>query len=257
MNELTLVVAYYRNCAMLKRQVEEWNKYPQGIKVICVDDGSPEPALPIILQAIQKSFIYPFDPTKVFEAPVQLYRIGIDRPWNRSGARNLGSHVATTEWILQVDIDHILPADAAAKLLNFQPDPNRWYRFPRWRVGKADETRKKDAIPNDQEYGQVHPHVDSYLVRKEVYWQTGGYNEDYSGCLGGGSPFLRRLEMLQPVEMLPPPIRLEVYTRDVIKDASDWSLSRDKTEYSRRKRIIERNGNKPTNPLRFSWVREL
>jgi hypothetical protein len=236
---------------MLRRQIEEWNLYPSGLKVICVDDGSPEPALPIINEFIS---VFTFNTTCV-----ELYRIEIDRPWNRSGARNLGAHVATTDWIIQVDIDHVLPADAAKSLVhNFSPDPQRWYRFPRIRRGKADETRKKDPIPDDQEYGQIHPHVDSYLVRRDFYFKVGGYNEDFAGAIGGGNEFLRRLEKQQRVELLPLPIRLEVYTRDVIKDASDWSLSRDKTEYSKRRRIIERNGSpKPTNPLRFPWKRQL
>ena len=252
LNELTIIFPFYRNVEMLKRQVEEWNKYPEGIKVVCVDDGSPEPALPIINRNLWPVAL------RCDIDRVQVYRIGIDVPWNRSGARNLGAHVATTEWIIHVDIDHILPADAAVDLLAFAPNPKRWYRFPRWRVGRADDTRKKDKIPDDQEYGEIHPHVDSYLVRKEVYWDVGGYNEDYSGAIGGGNPFLRRLEAAQPVDMLPAPIRLEVYTRDVIKDASDWSLPRDPSEYSRRKRIIERDPNKkPKNPLRFPWTREL
>jgi glycosyltransferase involved in cell wall biosynthesis len=270
LNEVTLIVPFYRNVEMLKRQVEEWNKYPEGVKIICVDDGSPEPALPIIRENSARGCYRLHD--------IELYRIGVDKPWNRGGARNLGAKMAQTEWILQIDIDHILPVDAARALLGlddpnkspylplcqrgirggFQIDINRWYRFPRWRVGKADDTRKKDQIANDQEYGQIHPHVDSYLVRRDVYWSVGGYNEDYSGAIGGGNPFLRRLEAAQPVDMLPAPIRLEVYTRDVIKDASDWSLPRDPSEYSRRKRIIERDPNKkPKNPIRFPWTREL
>lgn len=253
LNEFTLIVPFYRNCAMLARQVEEWKKYPEGVKVICVDDGSPEPAKDIVqpLRSVQPSEA---ERLERFE----LYRIEKDIPWNREGARNLGSHVATTEWILHVDIDHILPADAAARLLDFPVSPQRWYRFPRWRRGKADETRLKDAIPNDQEYGQVHPHVDSYLVRRDIYWKTGGYDEDYVGHLGGGNMFLKRLENIQPVEILPPPIRLEVYTRSEIKDASDWSLPRDKTGYTERRKLKESTGDTtPKNPLRFPWRREL
>jgi glycosyltransferase involved in cell wall biosynthesis len=245
-NAITLIVPFYRNSAMLKRQVQEWNKYPPGIKVVCVDDGSPEPAAPIIKAHCDPS------------CQLELYRITTDIPWNRGGARNLGAHVATTDWILHVDIDHVLPADAADRLLSFVVPPDRWYRFPRWRVGAADDTRKKDAIPTGADYGQIHPHVDSYLVRRDIYWQTGGYDEDYSGGLGGGNPFLQRLENTQPVGMLVPPIRLEVYTRNAVADANDLTLSRDTTKYRELKKQKQRSGNTtPKNPLRFSWVREL
>jgi len=296
---------------MLKRQVQEWNKYPEGVTVICVDDGSPEPALPIIEGAACCA------PTKTGERrpplhAIELYRINVDIPWNREGARNLGAHVATTDWIVQLDIDHILPADAAAALLDFLNPAKRaqhaaplhdcsaltWYRFPRWRRGRADETRKKDRIPDDCEYGEIHPHVDSYLVRREIYWKTGGYDEDYAGALGGGNMFLRRLEKIagpplllgrppvapttgghtgpplqlqipgaaccaptlstQDSALSTPGIRLEVYTRSEIEDASDWSLSRDKTQNSQRRRIKEASGDvKPKNPLRFPWERQL
>ena len=262
--EFTLIVPFYRNCKMLARQVEEWNQYPEGVKVMCVDDGSPEPALPIIAKGLDSGFR---------RNDVELYRILIDIEWNRGGARNLGATMATTDWIVQIDIDHILPADAARALLQFLSIQNPWYRFPRWRRGKADETRKKDQIPESTEYGEIHPHVDSYLIRRELYWKVGGYDEDYSGCLGGGNMFLRRLEKIagpalilgdssdpnNPKSKIENPkskIRLEVYTRSEIKDASDWSLPRDKEEYSKRRRM-KGDHDSPRNPLRFPWTQQL
>jgi glycosyltransferase involved in cell wall biosynthesis len=263
---LTLIVPFYRNCAMLKRQVEEWNKYqmggwhpnnPPSLNVICIDDGSPEPALPIIRRNLRPDF-------RGSDA-VRLYRIDVDIPWNRGGARNLGAHLAGADWIVQVDIDHIFPADAAIALSDFikmrrgSKIQNDWYQFPRWRRGRADETRKKDRIAPDAEFGEIHPHVDSYLIRRDLYWKVGGYDEDYSGAIGGGNPFLHRLESIAgPPLMLPLPIRLEVYTRSEIADANEWTLSRDPIEYKRRKKEKERRGDTaPKNPLRFSWKREL
>src|SRR5690606_20765835 len=102
----------------------------------------------------------------------------------------------------------------------------------------------------------------SYLVEREIYWKAGGYDEDYAGCLGGGSEFLRRLEATAgPPLLLPDPICLHVYTRDKIKDASDWSLSRDTSQgktITRRKDLVKGPGkSRPENPIRFPWVREL
>lgn len=251
MNELSIIFPYYRNQAMLKRQVEEWNKYPPGVKVICVDDGSPEHALPIIV----KHGKWP-----ELADRIDVFRILVDVQWNRGMARNLGAWPdhCLTEWIIQADIDHVLPADAAEALLKFTPNPKRWYRFPRWRVGKADETRMKDDLPRDCEYGPVHPHGDSYMVRRETYWETGGYDEDYAGHLGGGSAFLRRLENYQEVAMLPAPIRLEVYTRNAIADANVTTLSRDTTKGGEIRRQKAKSGNDtPRKPLRFEWKREL
>lgn len=248
LDAVTLIVPYYRNCAMLERQVREWNEYGAGVSIIVVDDGSPEPALPIIHANMSAAL----------RDRLQLYRIGVDIPWNREGARNLGAHVADAEWIIHIDIDHVLPAACVDPLLRFRPDPTKWYRFPRWRKGKADETRRKDAIAPDVEFGEIKPHIDSYLVRRALYWQIGGYDEDYSGCLGGGNAFLRRLEAVAEVRLLPPEIQLHVYTRSEIKDASDWSLSRDTAPGKRIFKEKQASGmTMPGKPLRFPWERVL
>lgn len=246
LENLTLIVPYYRNPLMLERQILEWNIYPDGINLIVVDDGSPEPARPIVEataapQSLQR---------------IQLYRILEDKPWNRGGARNLGAMVATTDWIMHVDIDHLLPAKQAEMLFTEELSRKEWYRFERYRRGRADATRQKDQLRPETEYGPIHPHIDSYLCTHELYWRVGGYDEDYSGCLGGGTPFVRMLEKYQPVKVLP--VHLEVFTRSEIPDASDLHLSRAKEEYTRRKRAKEAAGNtKPQNPLRFKWQREL
>jgi hypothetical protein len=241
---LTLIVPYYRNAAMLRRQAQEWEEYPSEIKIVVVDDASPEPARPII----------------EWVPMVQLYRICQDVPWNRGGARNLGATVADTEWIMHIDIDHILPAACAATMMSQHWPPNaaHWYRFRRFRVGRADATRRKDAIADDVKFGEIKPHGDSYLCTRELYWRVGGYDEDYSGCLGGGSPFLRQLERAAPARMFADDVALHVHTRDSVPDASDLSLSRDTSEYARRRKDKERCGDtRAKNPLRFEWTRQL
>lgn len=253
MKQFTLVVPYYRNRAMLARQVAEWEQYPTRVKIICVDDGSPEPALDIIQRNASPELL----------ERVRLYRITVDIPWNREGARNLAAEGCSTPWLVNVDIDHIMPAKAVEALLRtFEPQPGTWYRFPRYRQGKADETRRKDKLPPDATFGRIHPHIDSYLIERELYWRAGGYDEDYSGCLGGGSEFLRRLERTAGgPALLPDPICLHVYTRDRVADASDWSLSRDTSfgkQITRRKDAEKGRGNsRPVNPIRFPWVRQL
>jgi len=231
----TLILPYYRSPQMLRRQMEVVADYPPGYTVVVVDDGSPEPA--------------------EVPAGVELYRIEVDIPWNRGGARNLGAHVARTDWIIQTDIDHVLLPECAAALLETEIDPACWYRFLRFRHGQADETRRKDTIPRNAGFGPVKPHIDSYLMRRELFLSS-PYDEDYSGCLGGGSPFLARMEKIAPVKMLPRDVHLHVYTRHAIADASVSTLSRDTSEYVRRRRLKERRGNtQPGEIMRFDWHR--
>jgi len=246
LQDLTMIVPFYRNAEMLAHQVKGWHDLPDSIRFIVVDDGSPEPALPIVQANASNSLL----------DRIQVYRIGVDIPWNRGGARNLASMLADTDWLLHVDIDHTLPAESAVALMEFNPDRSAWYRFPRFRVGAADETRKKDAIPPGQKFGEIKPHIDSYLCTRDLYWKAGGYNENFSGCLGGGSPFLQILESEGPVSVLPAPICLHVHTRDSVPDASDFSLSRDTKEFARRKASMKGNF-RGSNPIRFPWERVL
>lgn len=243
---LTLIVPYYRQPLMLARQIEEWNMYPSGINIMIVDDGSKEEAVAVVDKYASMDLL----------KRLSLYRILVDIPWNRGGARNLGAREAQTEWILHADIDHVLPVQPANALLEFSPNPKRWYRFERYRRGKADETRMKDKVPRDAEYAKIHEHIDSFLITKKLFWKSGAYDEDFTGCLGGGSPFLRNLEKIVRAEIAPPQVFLEVYTRSEVADSSEHSLSRDTTEYSRRRKRKEATGRtKPQNPIRFPWTK--
>ena len=224
---------------MLARQVEEWQQYSERAKAmidfIVVDDASPVPA--------------------TVPEWIRLYRIKEDIPWGRSGARNLGTHVAETEWIVHLDADHILPVSSAEALLDVSVKSDCWYRFSRYRVGKADETRRKDELDDSCEFGKIRPHIRSHLMTRELFMRS-PYDEAYAGCLGGGSPFLARLQDIAPVQLLPEDVHLHVYTRHVIADASIFTLDRDTSEYKRRRREKERtNDTTPKDILQFEWSR--
>ena len=220
---ITLILPYYNQPLMLAKQLEVIRTYPKELKVIVVDDGSKDDA---------RSHI---DLRKLRGIDFSLYRIKENIPWNREEARNLGAYKADTDWIIQLDIDHILPAKCAEKLLEYSLKAE-WYRFPRKRRGKADATRQKDALPPDAVQGNIHPHQDSYLIRRD-WFLASPYDERYAGCLGGGTPFLKRMEQLHGnPKLLPASIYLEVWTMDKIGDAS-VSLNRDKSEYVRRREL--------------------
>jgi glycosyltransferase involved in cell wall biosynthesis len=241
MNQITLIIPCWNQPQMLRKQLDTVAQYGPSWRVIVVDDHSSAPAEEVFNE----------------HDTAELYRVDADIPWNRSCARNLGAHQANTEWILHVDTDHILPAECANRLLEHSLSEKRWYRFPRFRVGKADETRNKDDLPRDCEYGQIREHCDSYLITKKMYWKTGGYDPDYAGCLGGGGAFIARLEsMMGPSAALPIDIHLEVWTRDKIPDASVSGISRDTSEYKRRKKDKEARGDTvPHDPIRYPWHR--
>lgn len=244
--EFTLCVPFYRQAGILELQIKEWNKYPPAIKVILVDDCSPEPAEPVVRKFASEELL----------SRLELLRVAVDKPWNRAMCRNLSAQRAQSNWIMHVDTDHIFPAQHAQALLEFEANEDRWYRFRRFRVGRADDTRRKDKIDPNCEFGEIKPHIDSYLCTRELYWRVGGYDEDFSGMLGGGSPFLAQLTEAAQMEMAPSDISLHVYTRSVAPDASVSTLSRDTSRYAALRKEKERTGNtKAKNPVRLKWSR--
>lgn len=250
MDKFTLIIPYYRQPTMLAYQLQALECYPPGFQFIVVDDGSPEQAIDVIQQENVSDELL---------KRLRLYRITKDVPWNRGMARNLGAKEATTDWIIHVDIDHVLIGGNADKLLyTSELEAGNWYRFPRHRHGTADDTRKKDKIPNDKVYGEIHPHIDSYVIERSLYWGVGGYDEDYSGCLGGGTVFLRQLSALVKPKLLPADVYLTVVTRSIVQDSSISTLDRSHTEFRRRQMDKTRRGDvTPKNPLRQPWERVL
>lgn len=246
----TLCVPYYRQPLMLRRQIEEWRKYPVGVEVILVDDGTPDP------NEHAERILREQDDGELLDR-VRLYRILIDKPWNREGARNLAATHVDTEWLCHIDIDHVMPAETATYLTRvFDAQPRKIYRFARFRVGAADETRRRDALSPLAEFGPVHPHIDSYLMTRSHYWAIGGYDEDYAGVLGGGGEFLERtFKALRP-DIVPAPACLHVYTRRAIADASDRFCSRDvRPGQALDKQKRGGRSTRPTSWLRFPWAR--
>lgn len=241
--QCSIVIPYYRQPAMLKKQIDNWSQYSakarESFTLMVIDDGSPEPASDVMTA----------------DSGAQLYRIAVDRPWGRNLARNLGAHLCATEWLLNIDIDHVLPPESADALLDTDVSPKYWWRFPRWRVGRADETRRKDAIPDNCEFGRVKEHIDSHLMTRELFMRS-PYDSEYVGFLGGGSPFLKRMASIAPVKLLPDNVCLHVYTRHAVADASVTTLSRDTTKYAQVRKEKERRGNTaPKMTIDFEWSR--
>lgn len=236
---LTMIIPFYNQPRMLEKQLDTWADYSDevrdAIRFVVVDDCTPEPwtAKYTIAGRMIPDFPVAID--------LQLYRIDEDVEWNRGMARNLGTKMAATPWVLHVDTDHVLPAESAKGLVTtvrrMKGELPKWFRFTRRRIGAADETRKKDAVAMSATNIRIHPHIDSYLTTPAAYWKAGGYNTRFSGVLGGGTPFLKEMERVNG----PPGIineELHVHTRHSVPDSSEHTLSRDPEAFKRRKREI-------------------
>lgn len=211
MRPFSLVMAYYDNPEMLKRQIDAISELPSAIShslyVVIIDDGSPRwPALEVCTS------------TGMDRAPAdrfKLFRMGVDVPWNQDACRNIGVQHAATEWVLLTDMDHMVPAETWRRLMwennlgSLHLHKKTAYRFARV------------SAPDMQPY-KLHPNT--WAMRTKLFWKAGGYDEALAGNYGTDGDFMRRVAQVAAIEDLPDHvIRIP---REVIPDASTTTLER-------------------------------
>lgn len=228
MRELSLIMAYYENHTMLQKHMHTWRNYDRkvqkNLKVIVVDDGSPQ------------------EPARLDSEPpcaVQIYRMKQDIRWNQDACRNLGVSQSNTEWIMLTDMDHIAPPETMGEIMSCHLNPEIVYKFSRV------------SLPELEPYK---PHPNSWLMTRAMYDSIGGYDERLAGWYGTDGDFLDRVAEKAPIVMLPQ-VLIRV-PRHVIPDASTSTLSR-KTAKDQKMIKELRSKYKGTKPhtLTFPWER--
>ncbi len=158
--DISLVYCYYENPQMLERLVRHLNGFSeelrQHIELVIVDDGSPEnPAAKFV---------------KPTSFPLRIFRVGYDKPWNQSGARNIGAFEAANEWLLLLDMDMEIPEETLIGLFEISPPTNPWYLF--------------SSRPVDSPEKNLGRHHNAIFMSKNFYWQVGGFDENFDGYYG-------------------------------------------------------------------------
>lgn len=207
MRELTLVLPYFQNLGMLAEQRKVWADYPVGLRrrlhVVIVDDCSPKGQRPNGKAVCVDGL-----------GSIRLFRLLEKKRWNWLACRNLGARKARTEWLLLTDIDHVVPAQTLARILERSVNEQRVYRFTRvdaphpWPFSLVDCPDYK-------------MHNDSWLMTRSLFFddRVGGYDERLSGLYGTSGEFRDRV-----LAAAGPDIRIDSplirYPREVIPDAS-------------------------------------
>lgn len=239
-NKLTIAIPYYNSPRMLEKQMECWDEYPpevrRCIEVIVVDDGSP-----IYLAAdVIISYGLP-------EFSLKLYCVQENIPWNITGALNLAFTEARNGWMFSGAVDHVIPVESMVRLCARLPelDSRTYYRFKRYKNSLNEEARGRGNL---------------FLLTRKLFWEVGGYDEDFAGWYGGaGYLFRRALNKQAQVKMLDDIYTL-TYTSDVIPDArvEDWGRTDSDYYWKRSKELREVFQEKqinynPERHLRFNW----
>ena len=170
---ITLCYTYYDNYPAFERMVNYYKKLKNpNVRFLIIDDGSPN--RPLTKKDTPKGW--------------DMYRITEDVGWNNEGAKNLAMHVAETEWVVLLDLDHILFADVFMGL----------HRITELPEDKAPFFRRPLRF---LENGQPEPNTDplrqfaanSYAITKTHFWKLGGYDESLQGFYGYDSSMVRQL----------------------------------------------------------------
>lgn len=207
MRPITLVLPHFCNLGMLAEQLRVWADYPQAIRdqlhVVVVDDCSPEGQSPTRAMVDTHGL-----------ASLRLYRLLEKKRWNWLSCRNLGAEVATTDWLLMTDMDHVIPAATFERIMAGSLNTFDAYRFTR-----VSATRR---WPYDVATLPFHkPHNDTWLLTRSLFLhdRVGGYDERLAGCYGTSSEFSDRLRKTARacVTLSEAIVR---YPREIIPDAS-------------------------------------
>ena len=137
-------------------QLNTWRSYSPEvlalIDIILVDDYSDRSLVP-----------------DISGLPIRLLRVETDIDWNMAGCRNLAATQAKTDWLLFHDIDHVMDGENISRLLAglSSLDAETLYRFSRIENGVL-----------------IDSHVNSFLVKRAMFWDLNGYDEDFCGFYG-------------------------------------------------------------------------
>lgn len=169
--KLSIIIPVLNSHEIVRRQLLHFKgmNLSDDVEIIFIDDGS--------------------DPAIVDTVGVKNLRIiatNDNRAWTWALARNRGAREAKGEYFLMVDLDYIIPKAAIESALAFTGAKMRFKR----EFGILDEngvfsqdkdTLIKYGLPVDRIAArgfQMPPHPNNFVMRKDVYWDLGGYRED-------------------------------------------------------------------------------
>jgi len=138
---------------------------------------------------------------------IKIIRTNDTRPWTEHKARNIGARHARGEYVLMIDMDYIIPKETIKKALKF----TRQRMAIRRCFGVLDE---KGDITTDsgtlRKWGlkerwirkrEVGGHRSQFLIKKRLFWDMGGYNENLDGKWrrtgGAGEKFWRKWQRIE------------------------------------------------------------
>jgi glycosyltransferase involved in cell wall biosynthesis len=190
---LTVISTYYNEDMFLRGLANTWELAPKGFEWLIVDDGSQlRPA-----DAVIRTF------SDKVRSHVRLFRIDEDYGFNSHGARNLGMLATRTHWNVMIDVDRHYGAGFFHFMGTRKLDPSHFYTF---------------TFPQSRSKAWRGLMANTYCIDRELFWQTGGYDEELRGYHLGDEYFHKQLQLTAPESHLD-------YQFKVLRGAWDWKES--------------------------------
>lgn len=172
--KLSLIVSVLDSHEVVRRQFLHLNRVlTPECELILIDDGS-EPSLREVCESVAKGYDF------------RLNFTHDERPWTQPKGRNLGASVARGDKLLFFDIDHILTENIVQTCLSYPGDKLHWVRKPAVLDEGGEIVTSEDAL---KAHGLTNAsssvHVNSFMIRKELFDLLGGYDEKFCGAYGG------------------------------------------------------------------------
>lgn len=165
---LSIIVPVLNSHEALRRQLLHMERegIPDGAELILVDDGSYPPI------------------ENTSNLPVTIHRTNDDRPWTWALARNAGARMATGEYLLMFDLDHIITRKCMDFVVTHNASRIHFLRY----FGVLDEDGSLvtdratlEAWGLRDKRNRIESHQNSFAMKRKLFWELGGYREDLIG----------------------------------------------------------------------------
>lgn len=176
---LTVIMPFLNSPEIVRRQLLHFGKQNvndfDDVEIFIMDDGSDPPLMsyPAIEEAVSTLNHARIIETNEF------------RPWTSSLARNMGARISNSNWLFMVDGDFIVDRKALEQARAF--DGQRIGIRRELGVLLEDGTLTQDlnvlaqwGIPQqrlDKRGAKMPPHPNHFIIRKDIFWMLGGYDE--------------------------------------------------------------------------------